>query len=193
MEQRCDQVLDCTDKSDEVNCKLIRFEESYRKSAPPVSSLTEKNRQIIPVSIKVSFFLSDIPSIRETDNEIDVKLALTLEWFETRATYHNLKTSDLQNTLEQDDISQMWIPKLIYKNNKNNFHTRLALSESTIFVHREGHFTRSSLIDIDEIEIFQGRENPVKLIQSYTKDFRCQFQLRHFPFDIQVRLKHFFT
>lgn len=37
MEERCDQVLDCRDKSDEVNCNILVLEKSYRKSVPPIS------------------------------------------------------------------------------------------------------------------------------------------------------------
>ena len=60
MDQRCDQVLDCKDKSDETNCNIIVLEESYRKSAPPVSSEQTKTRKIVPVSVKVSMDLLDI-------------------------------------------------------------------------------------------------------------------------------------
>ena len=38
----------------------------------------------------------------------------------------------------------------------------------------------------DEIEIFEGRENPLTMIQSYTKDFKCVFAMLTFPFDTQV-------
>ena len=31
MEQRCDQIVDCRDKSDEDNCKLIVFEDNYNR------------------------------------------------------------------------------------------------------------------------------------------------------------------
>ena len=29
MEERCDQIMDCEDKSDENNCNLIVFEDNY--------------------------------------------------------------------------------------------------------------------------------------------------------------------
>ena len=74
MDQRCDQVLDCMDKSDEVKCNTIVLEKSYRKSAPPVSAEFVKARKLVPVAVKISFDLLDIASIREADNEIDIKL-----------------------------------------------------------------------------------------------------------------------
>ena len=80
----------------------------------------------------------------------------------------------------------MWIPKLIYRNNRDNDHTRSALAESTIFVRRDGDFTRTGLDVIDETEVFKGEENPIEMTQSYTKDFQCNYQLQYFPFDTQV-------
>ena len=32
---RCDQVIDCRDKSDEMNCKLLVLEDGYNKDIPP--------------------------------------------------------------------------------------------------------------------------------------------------------------
>ena len=175
MEQRCDQVLDCSDDSDEVNCKILVLKKSYRKSAPPV-----------PTSITISIDLLDIVSIREADNEIAIKFSVKVEWKERRATYHNLKKETTQNTLENEDISKIWIPKLIYRNNRDNAHTRSSLAESSVFIRRDGDFTRTGLEIIEETEVFQGKENSIEMTQSYTKDFQCNYQLQYFPFDTQV-------
>ena len=51
---------------------------------------------------------------------------------------------------------------------------------------RNGNFTRSSTDEVDEIEIFKGSENPIVMVQSYTKTFKCRYELRAFPFDTQV-------
>ena len=110
-----------------------------------------------------------------------------LEWFEARAKFHNLKTKPSQNTLEEDDVSKLWIPKLVYENNKDNFHTRADMMEASLFVKRIGNFTRSGVEIVDEIEVFNGDQNPIIMIKSQTKDFKCQFKLEMFPFDTQVR------
>ena len=47
----------------------------------------------------------------------------------------------------------------------------------------------STLNTVDEIDIFTGNENPIFMIQSYTKEFRCRYNLRVFPFDTQVYRK----
>ena len=35
MRDRCDQILDCRDKSDEQNCKIIILKDGYNNAIPP--------------------------------------------------------------------------------------------------------------------------------------------------------------
>ena len=60
---------------------------------------------------------------------------------------------------------------------------------STMYVTREGGFVRSGLDSVDEVEIFQGSENKVTLIQTYSKKFHCTYLLQTYPFDTQVGIK----
>jgi hypothetical protein len=191
MEDRCDQVIDCLDKTDEVNCTMIVLEESYRKASPPVTlNVTNKRlKEIIPAPVRVTFTLLDISAIREAENEIDIKFSVELEWNETRATYHNLKKKMSQNIVDTSKCSLMlWTPKLIFENNKDNDDTRSEFKTSRMMINRKGNFTRSSIEVVNEIELFKGKENPIIMVQSYTKEFRCKYNLHVFPFDTQVRL-----
>ena len=58
---------------------------------------------------------------------------------------------------------------------------------STIYVSREGGFTRAGLEVIDEAEIFKGSENKITLIQTHSLQFQCTYLLHDFPFDTQVQ------
>ena len=191
-------MLDCKDKSDELGCEILVLEESYRKTSPPVRLSWEKKRvrkvgeqetkvrKVIPANVKVSLNLLDVAGIREADNEIDIKFTAQFDWFESRATYHNLKKRSSQNTLVDTDINRLWIPNIVYRNNKDNDDTLTALEKSRLKIKRMGNFSRSSLDILDEVEIFQGSENPISMTQSYTKPFKCKYELRYFPFDTQV-------
>ena len=191
-------MLDCKDKSDELGCEILVLEESYRKTSPPVRLSWEKKRvrkvgeqetkvrKVIPANVKVSLNLLDVAGIREADNEIDIKFRAQFDWFESRATFHNLKKRSSQNTLVDSDINRLWIPNIVYRNNKDNDDTLTALEKSKLKIKRMGNFSRSSLDILDEIEIFHGSENPISMTQSYTKPFKCKYELRYFPFDTQV-------
>ena len=53
-------------------------------------------------------------------------------------------------------------------------------------VTREGQFTRSDVMEVDEAEIFEGAENRLTMNQTYTWEFQCQYELQRYPFDSQV-------
>ena len=135
----------------------------------------------------------DISSIIETQNKIEIKFGNKLKWTDSRATFYNLKKRMIQNILEATDLHRLWIPKLIYRNNKDNDDTRSMLKKSTLMIDRKGNFSRSCLDSLDEIEIFKGEENPLILMQSYTKEFKCKYTLQAFPFDTQVRLTTYYN
>ena len=46
-------------------------------------------------------------------------------------------------------------------------------------------FNRSPVDEVDEREIFKGKENGLILKQAYTHEFQCVFDLHNYPFDQQ--------
>ena len=44
---------------------------------------------------------------------------------------------------------------------------------------------------LDEIETFKGAENSLSMVQSYTHEFQCVYQLQKYPFDTQVERNTF--
>ena len=107
MQKRCDQVIHCKDNSDEKNCYLLVFkeEESYNKKVPPFSLAPDDS--IIPVEVIVSTQLENVLEISEFSHTIDLKLGITLKWFENRLLYHNLKTKEALNILSDSEVSYL--------------------------------------------------------------------------------------
>ena len=188
MEERCDQALNCADETDEMGCNILVLKTSYRKTTPPIK-VTMVNREpvVVPCNVTVSITLLDVAAIRESKNEIDLKFMVVLQWLDFRAVYHNLKNESSQNILDEKDVKNLWIPNLFYQNNKDNDNTKTALDRSDLKILRHGKFSRSGLDVADEIEIFEGSENPIHLAQSLTKEFKCRYELVFFPFDTQVK------
>ena len=56
MDERCDQIIHCNDKSDEDECALIVFEKSYNKLVSPftVDYDEDGDEEIVPVKVFVS-------------------------------------------------------------------------------------------------------------------------------------------
>ena len=105
IEERCDQISHCKDKSDENNCKLIVFEDNYNNKVPPFT--INKDKSVEAVKVKVSTSLMNILAISEFDHTIHLKLGITLKWYENRVLYHNLKDSEALNTLTDSEVSAL--------------------------------------------------------------------------------------
>ena len=186
MERRCDQLPNCRDRSDEMGCLILHLEYGYNKRVPPISS---KSLALIPAEVKTSLTLLKVVAIEEEDHSIELQFQINLEWKENRATYHNLKNVSFLNALSSDDINRLWLPLIVYTNTDQLETTRLGVDwewSTDVLVRREGGFKRSGYEVADEIEIFKGTENSLSMVQSYTHEFQCVYQLEEYPFDTQV-------
>ena len=188
MEQRCDQLPDCRDKSDERGCQLLVLEEGYNIKVPPITAASSTNNTIVPVHVNISIILMKIVAIAETEHSIRFQFEIILEWKDNRATFHNLKYDTSLNAPTDDDIHHLWLPLVIFDNTDQKETTRLGERwewSTSVMVHREGNFTRSSEHIVDEIEMFSGEENRLSMQQTYTHQFQCLYKLSRYPFDTQ--------
>ena len=188
MEERCDQLPQCRDESDEIGCKLLVLKRSYNLNVPPITSDGGKKS---PVSVLISIDFLKLVTIDEEDYSIEIQFEISLQWRDNRATYHNLKDNEALNALTKEDISALWTPEVIYENTDQKETTRVGATwewKTSVLVKREGNFTRSGLDMVDETEIFKGSENSLLMRQSYTHTFQCPFELVRYPFDTQVRI-----
>ena len=184
MDQRCNQLPDCRDKSDERNCKILVLKEGYNKNVPPVNS----KEPVVNVSISID--LLELVDIEEEDYSIEIQFEIMLRWKENRATYNNLKKTDALNALTQEDIQKLWLPEVIYENTDQKESTRLGETwewKTIVVVRREEeNGTMSGPESVDETEVFSGSENSLVMNQTYTHTFQCNYELSHYPFDTQV-------
>ena len=190
MEERCNQITDCRDKSDELNCQILELEEGYNMRVPPIETLMKGNvRTLKPVEVKVAMTLYKVVAIEEEDHSIELQFQISLEWKENRATFYNLKTKPYLNALSGDEIQTIWLPLIVYMNTDQHEPTRLGWVDewsTDVNIKREGIPTRNGYEMLDEAYVFKGEENSVVMTQSYTHEFQCVYQLEIYPFDTQV-------
>ena len=185
MVERCDQIPNCRDESDEDNCELILIKSNYNKNIPPISGISA----IANVSISIN--LMKVVEIEETDHSIHLQFEINMQWRENRVKYQNLKVKTSLNALTTNDIKMMWLPLIVYANTDQKETTRLGEYgngewSTGVSVIREGDFTRSGVEEVDEAEIFEGDENTLMMTQTYTHEFQCKYMLQRYPFDTQV-------
>ena len=187
MKQRCDQLPDCRDESDEMGCQLVVVKDGYNRNIPPISSVSATDRTVVPVPVHISINLLKIVSMEEVQHKIDFKFLIILEWKENRVSYFNLKEKTSLNALTQEDVTKLWLPYVVYANTDMQEAVQLEDGlDTAIVVTRKGNFTRSSIEVTDETEIFEGKDNPLAMYQTYTKSFQCLYNLKKYPFDTQV-------
>ena len=95
--------MDCIDESDEDNCKMIEFKDNYNKKVPPFT-IEKKDHTLIPAKIMVSTQLKNVLAISEFSHTIDLKIGITLKWYENRVRYHNLKTEEALNVFTDFEV-----------------------------------------------------------------------------------------
>ena len=132
--KRCDTVNDCKDWSDEKDCNLVIFPESYFKEYPPMVQGQEK------LQVKVTTTINDILEINEIDAKFSCKFMLSLEWKDDRVEYQNLQQDFNKNKLNQESTQKLWVPTLIFTNTDENKET-LVDDRSKLFIKNEGNFT----------------------------------------------------
>ena len=190
MEQRCNQVPNCLDKSDERGCHLVVTEEGYSKVVPP-TTLNSSDNSIIPVHVNISINLLKIIDMEEQDHKIDLQFQITLEWRENdRVVFHNLKQEKSLNALSAEEIHMLWLPKVFYDNTDMKEVTRGGMGwewPTVVTIWREGSHDscetnpscrRSGVEEVEEIEIFKGGGNSIEMQQVYTVQFQCKYDLQ---------------
>ena len=153
MEERCNQLLECRDGSDEDNCNVVVLSKSYNKNVPPITRKNEK------ANVSISLDILKLVDIKEEDYSIEIQFSITLKWNDTRVIYHNLKEEKALNALGNEDIRRVWLPEVIYENTDQKDTTRLGSNwewETNVEVKRQGNFTMSGFDVVDEAYIYQG-------------------------------------
>ena len=189
MVERCNQVPDCRDKSDEKGCQLIIIEGDYNKNIPPIKRTVDGGS--VPAEVKILITLMKVVEIEEVDHSIHLQFQINMQWAENRVKYQNLKDKVSLNALSERDIKYLWLPRIVYANTDQEDTTRLGMEwewVTQVSVVKEGLFTRSGLEEVDEAEIFEGDQNTLIMIQTYTEEFQCQYMLQRYPFDTQVKI-----
>ena len=187
MEERCDQLANCRDESDEDNCQLLMLKGNYNNKVPPITTVSPTNFTIVPAPVYVSISLMKIVSIEEVSHMITLQFEIVLNWNEVRATYQNLKFETSLNALTDAEAEELWLPYAIFDNTDDKEAVQLQDGvKTTLVVSREGEFTRGGLEIVDEVEVFRGTDNSLALSQTHSKRFQCQYRLNNYPFDTQV-------
>lgn len=175
IKSRCDSKNDCPDKSDEINCKRISTEVSYQKQLPP------PQEQYVEVSVD----LLTIQEINEIDSVFHVWFNLYLTWYDTRLRFENLNHDTKLNVLTTEDKRGIWYPYIYFENTQNKIKV-LMDAKTYVYIERNGDFTSAPSTEYENKLYYQGSENNIKLFRYFNIPFKCNYNMKYYPFDVQV-------
>jgi hypothetical protein len=173
-------IVDCSeDDSDEQNCSLYERKQGYKESTPP------RGIKRAELNVKVSIQVNDIISIMELNFEYRVRVKVTMEWFDDRITFRNLRDEDEKNVILMDDQTGLWFPMLEFSNSNEGLRTIYDM-EAHLVAKRIKPGKHNGIVNIHEDQIYPGTENPLSLTRFYTITLQCLFDLTMLPFDKQL-------
>ena len=170
---RCDGQVDCEDKSDEFECRLVEESKTYKKHLPPPPQHNKSK-----VEVEMSIEVINMGGIDEIESKVEFQFILHMTWFEGRMNFLNLRESGRSN-LETQEMESLWVPKIVFYNTKERLKT-LVDEEASMYVKRMGNFTvaKNKLV-------FKGSENSLSVSRFYKTNFICDFDMAWYPFDTQ--------
>ena len=114
-----------------------------------------------------------IQDIQEVAQYIEVKFRITLQWMDARVLYYNIKPDEKLNSLTMDEQLALWTPTIVFWNTKDQLRT---LNDENTFasIKRDGNGSIIEQEVNEDIEVFQGIENPIRMIRVYSIQFFCE-------------------
>ena len=70
----------------------------------PPFTIDASTKVLVPVKVNVSTSLMNVLAISEFSHTIDLKLGITLKWYENRVLFYNLKAEEALNVLTDFEV-----------------------------------------------------------------------------------------
>lgn len=118
--ERCDTVLTCEDKSDEVNCFYLQFNSAYAKETTPK---VDNGKSPLPIYMNVSILA--FPFIETVALKVTADFFLNLRWYDSRLDFRDLNVIHSLNSLSLSSMNQLWTPKLAFLNALGPYQTEV--------------------------------------------------------------------
>ncbi|XP_042864353.1 uncharacterized protein LOC122248401 [Penaeus japonicus] len=174
---RCNLRDDCTDGSDEENCTIVHFGDSYHNHRPPPGPSIGAPLEITPDVELIRF-----SKIDDINLAFNMEIEVALLWTDNNVRYKNIKKQEGWNKLSSFEVEKVWTPDVEFLNVNNGELLRL---KSGVFVRRLGEADPPLFTDVKMDTMYQAQAGQLVQRQQYYGSFNCHFGLFNYPFDTQ--------
>ena len=173
-------MAQCSDLSDEKTCRLIDIDPGkYLKGKTSPSDAPT-------LPLEVSGQVWTILDIQEVGQITIIQFELVLKWFDARLSFYNLKADSRMNSLLYEEKQKLWVPTIIFQNTSAQLTTKNdEKSRMKVLKQQNGTFNTDGLMS-EDIDIYEGRKNPIVMSRVYDIEFLCGFKMQWYPFDTQT-------
>ena len=178
---RCDGKMDCSDGTDEEECKAIVRSLGYNKLLEP-PSIKKGERSSLGWEIDIQ----EIVDIDEIQNVIQIKFQYKRMWFDSHLTYQNL-IDKADNVISSSDRKTIWSPWIIFQNIvgfDKIFRTDVP-DVSRVVLNPNFTFMTGDNENLHNIHLFKGSENQIEDERERRVEWLCHFHMEWYPFDTQ--------
>ena len=176
-ELRCDEKPDCADFEDEIDCSKVLVPRGYNKHVP-ITDFEEK------VDISFVVDIKDVVNMDVNKGAFTAQVKLLMNWQDTRLTFKNLQMIEQKNSLSPEELLQIWIPDLVFKNTLNLVHSNSlsnTWNDNLIMFLSESNHSKCGELDF----CYDGSKVTFKRSFEFTLEFLCKFDWKFYPFDSQ--------
>ena len=148
------------------------------KMAPP-----KTRHRLTKINLRVN--ISKVISIAELEGIFQLKFTLISTWFDKRLTYKNLQKDENINLIGNPE--KIWRPEYILVNTDSDEDKQSHGGQSTYLIIPDFHSKYlSDHTQSKKSYYFPGDKNSIKKIETYKAAFECEYDMRRYPFDIQI-------
>ena len=182
MTQRCDGKIDCSDESDEAECKAFVQSIGYNRFAAPPPL---PNDQQLDLHLAIS--IQEIVEISEKEGFLRCKSIQTRKWIDQKVTFQNLQNNSKLNIIHPEDRSLLWKPWTIFNNIEDRSKYTATDTEPLwkVIPNSNHSFELADNSFLHNTHLFDGASNMISYENAFTVEWLCDFHMEWFPFDTQ--------
>ena len=182
MTDRCNGKRDCSDETDEAECKAFVQSLGYNRFVVPPPSENETKHVIY-----FSFKIQDIIEINEKDGFVRCKILLIRKWFDRKVTFQNLKNETGLNIIDPEDQRLLWTPWTLFNN----------IADRSMYAQTDREQVWKVIPNPNESPVladnsflhntylFDGASNMISYDNAFAVEWLCDFHMGWYPFDTQ--------